>query len=164
LLGKAERTSVLDNPLIARLIEFGLDRDEFVLFGSAPLLAYGLRENIRDLDVVARGRTWRHVSAHGIPGVGAVSGDPVAHFWGGRIQFSRSWISPAWDPDELIDNAEVIEGIRFAQLTDVLAYKQILRRPKDIVDIRRILTTVEPLTRIPAQPGPELRQPIGPVR
>ena len=153
MLGKVERTSVLNNRFIARLIEFGLDRDEFVLFGSAPLLAYGLKEDIRELDVVARGYTWRHVSVCGIPGAGEVSGDPVAHFWGGRIQFSRGWISPAWDPDELIDSAEVIEGLRFARLTDVLAYKQVLRRPKDIEDIRSILTMVEPLTCVPTQPG-----------
>jgi len=143
LLEKVKRSSVLDNRFIARLIEFGLDCDDFVLFGSAPLLAYGLREDIRDLDVVTRGRTWRHVSARGISDVGAVSGDTVTHFWGGRIQFSQGWISPAWDPDELIDSAEVIEGLRFARLTDVLAYKQVLRRPKDIVDIRRILTMVK---------------------
>ena len=153
MLGKVERTSVLDNRFIARLIEFGLDRDDFVLFGSAPLLAYGLREDICDLDVVARGHTWRHVSARGIRGIGAISGDPVVHFWGGRIQFSRGWISPAWDPDKLIDGAEVIEGLRFARLTDVLAYKQVLGRPKDIIDIRKILTMVEPLTRVPSQPG-----------
>lgn len=149
MLGNIEGTSVLDNPFIARLIEFGLDRDDFVLFGSAPLLAYGLREEIRDLDVVARGDTWRHVSTRGTLGVGAVSGDPVAHFWGGRIQFSQRWISPAWDPDELIDSAELIEGLRFARLTDVLAYKQVLGRPKDIVDIWRILTMVETLTELP---------------
>jgi hypothetical protein len=153
LLEKVERISVLDNRFIARLIEFGLDRDDFVLFGSAPLLAYGLREDIRDLDVVTRGHTWRHVSARGIRGVGEISGDPVVHFWGGRIQFSRGWISPAWDSDELIDSAEVIENLRFARLTDVLAYKQVLGRPKDIVDIQRILTMVEPLTQVPNQPG-----------
>lgn len=143
MLEQVKRTSVLDNRFIARLIEFGLDRDDFVLFGSAPLLAYGLREDIRDLDVVARGHAWQRVSARGIRGVGAVSGDPVAQFWGGRIQFSHGWISPAWNPDELIDSADVIEGLRFARLTDVLAYKQILRRPNDIVDIQRILTIVE---------------------
>jgi len=147
LLKKVKRTSVLDNRFIARLIKFGLGCDDFVLFGSAPLLAYGLREDIRDLDVVTRGHAWRYVSARGIPAVGTVSGDPVTHFWGGRIQFSQGWISPAWNPDELIDNAEIIEGLRFARLTDVLAYKQVLRRPKDIADIRRILTMVEPLTR-----------------
>jgi hypothetical protein len=133
------RSSVLDNRFIVRLMEFGLDCNDFVLFGSAPLLAHGLREHIRDLDVVTRGHTWRHLSAHGIPGIGAISGDPVTHFWGGRIQFSQGWISPAWDPDELIDSAEVIEGLRFARLTDVLTYKQALRRPKDIIDIQQIL-------------------------
>jgi methylase of polypeptide subunit release factors len=139
LLALAGKTSVLDHPFIARLVEFGLDRDDFVLFGSAPMLAHGLRKSIRDLDVVARGSAWQHALTHGTPGVGVVSGDPVMHLWGDRIQFSKGWISPSWDADELIDHAEIIEGIRFARLAEVLAYKRVLSRPKDIADIQQIL-------------------------
>ena len=35
----------------------------------------------------------------------------------------------------LIDNAEVIAGLRFARLVDVLRYKRKLRRAKDAADI-----------------------------
>lgn len=126
---------LLAHPLVARLVAFGLDRDDFVLFGSAPLLANGLRTEIRDLDVVARGDAWRYAWQHGFRGVGGISGDDVAQFWGGRIQFSRRWMSPARGPDELIDTAQVVDGLRFALLEDVLAYKRHLLRPKDVADI-----------------------------
>ncbi|WNV86454.1 hypothetical protein [Umezawaea sp. Da 62-37] len=153
------RPSVHDNPLIARLVEFGLERDDFVLFGSAPLLAHGLRQDIRDLDVVARGRAWRHVSSIGIPGVGVVSGDRVVQFWGGRIQFSSGWIAPTCDADELIDNADVVEGLRFASLSNVLAYKRALGRRKDLADIRKILAATGPPPHVPTSPEPDTGRP-----
>ncbi len=132
-----------ENRLIRRLIklgdELGLDRREFVIFGSGPLLAHGLRQSIRDLDIVARGETWHRVSRHGFPATGPISGAPMALFWGHLIQFSPQWISPDWDTDHLIGQAEIIQGLPFAQLTDVLAYKQILDRPKDRPDIEALL-------------------------
>ena len=63
----------------------------------------------------------------------------MALFSGGRIQFSPEWISQDWDTDDLIDRAEIIQGLPFAQLTDVLAYKQKLNRPKDRPDINALL-------------------------
>lgn len=63
---------------------------------------------------------------------------PEVHFWGGRIQFFREWFSTDWDSDDLIDQAEIIEGLRFARLAEVLAYKRMLMRPKDIMDIHTI--------------------------
>jgi hypothetical protein len=112
-----------------------LDRHDFVIFGSGPLLAHGLRSDIHDLDIVARGPAWRHVSRYGCPGTGSVNGAPMAVFWNGLIQFSQEWISAEWDADDLIDRAETIQGWPFAGLADVLAYKQRLLRPKDHPDI-----------------------------
>jgi hypothetical protein len=57
-------------------------------------------------------------------------------FWDGRIQFCERWISDAWQTDELIERAERIDGIPFAPLADTLAYKKMLRRMKDIDDIK----------------------------
>jgi hypothetical protein len=132
-----------EDRLIRRLIklvtELDLDRSDFVIFGSGPLLAHGLRQSIRDLDVVARGNAWRLVSEHGIRDDGAISGAPMALFWGGLIQFSPEWISQDWDADDLINRAELIQELPFAQLTDVLAYKQKLDRPKDAPDIEALL-------------------------
>jgi hypothetical protein len=136
-----------EDRLIRRLIklvtELDLDRSDFVIFGSGPMLAHGLRESVRDLDIVARGDAWRRVAESGIPGAGAISGSPMAVFWGGRIQFFPEWISQDWDTDDLIHRAEpitvegagLVEVLLFAQLTDVLAYKQKLDRPKDRPDV-----------------------------
>ncbi len=157
--------SLLENPLIRRLIQLDLERDNFVIFGSGPLLAHGIRKNIRDLDVVARGSAWHRVCDQGIPSAGKISNAPATCFWGGRIQFFREWISTDWDSDDLIDQAEIIEGLRFARLADVLAYKRILMRPKDIMDIhamsrskidtlRRSVLTLSPgLWQIPVSAG-----------
>lgn len=129
-------TLIRDNLLIRELLAMHLDSDDFVIFGSAPLLAHGLRARVRDLDVVARGKVMRWAREAGAPGVGTYSGDPVWQL--GRIQFSEGWITSRWDTDELIDNAEVIEGLRFARLGDVLRYKKELHRPKDLIDILAI--------------------------
>lgn len=138
----AHAPALSEHPLIRRLLilvsELDLDRRDFVIFGSGPLLAHGLRRRISDLDVVARGTTWKRVCTYGNPATGIINGAPMAQFWGGLIQFSSGWISEAWDTDKLIDRAEVIDGLRFARLVDVLTYKQALNRPKDRPDIEAL--------------------------
>ncbi|MBV9796275.1 MAG: hypothetical protein JO016_20325 [Actinobacteria bacterium] len=141
---KADRSvSLSENRLIHSLeklvTELDLERHDFVIFGSGPLLAHGLRDNIRDLDVVARGAAWRCVSRLGVPALGSINGAPMALFYDGSIQFSRGWVSDDWTADDLIERAEIIEGLPFARLADVLAYKQMLRRPKDLPDIEALL-------------------------
>lgn len=130
--------SVLAHPLIRRLTQLDLDRDNFVIFGSGPLFAHGIRRKIHDLDVVARGSAWRRVCEQGVSSAGKISGAPAMHFGGDQIQFFREWISTDWNSDDLIDRAEIIEGLRFARLADVLAYKRMLMRSKDIMDIHAI--------------------------
>ena len=128
-----------ENRLIRRLAmlvsELELDVRDFVIFGSGPMFAHGLRAGLHDLDVVARGPAWRRVREHGCPGTGNVNGAPMALFWGGLIEFSQGWISAGWDADDLIGRAQRIQGWPFAPLADVLAYKEILLRPKDYPDI-----------------------------
>ena len=139
----AHNVDLSEDRLIRRLVKLAtdldLDRRDFVIFGSGPLLAYGLRQSIRDLDIVARGKAWERVSRHGSPVRGSINCAPMSLFWGGLIQFSRGWVSDDWDADDLIDRAEIIQGLPFAQLTDVLAYKQMLLRPKDRPDIAALL-------------------------
>lgn len=132
-----------EDRLIRRLeklmTELQLDRGEFVIFGSGPLLAHGLRRSIHDLDIVARGATWQRALEHGLAARGTVNGAPIAQFWGGLIQFSAGWVSADWNPNALIDQAEIVQGLPFARLADVLAYKLELCRPKDRPDIAALL-------------------------
>ncbi len=53
----------------------------------------------------------------------------------GRLQFFEHWITQDWDTEALIDNADIIDGLRFAPLMEVLRYKDELNRPKDAADI-----------------------------
>ncbi|WP_206788710.1 hypothetical protein [Amycolatopsis sp. MtRt-6] len=139
------------NRLIRELVAMDLDPDQFVVFGSAPLLAHGLRTTIRDLDVVARGDVLAWAKRAGTPAVGAYSGDPVWQFGRGRIQFSAGWITPHWNAGELIDGAEVIGGLRWARPADVLRYKRELLRPKDLADIAKIRAYLRGPVRKPPQ-------------
>ncbi len=149
----APLTALSDDRLIRRLAllvsELDLNVRDFVIFGSGPLLAHGLRDGIHDLDVVARGSAWLRVLEHGCPATGSVNGAPMALFWNGLIQFSRGWISADWDADDLVDRAQSIQGWPFAPLADVLAYKEILLRPKDYPDIAALRQAVPRPARTP---------------
>lgn len=138
-----------DNMLIRELMAMRLDPDEFVVFGSAPLLIYGLRDRVSDLDVVARGEVLRWAQRHGTRGVGTYSGEPVWQFDHGRIQFSAGWIDGKWDVDALIERSKFVDdlNLRFASLRDVLRYKKELRRPKDLLDIHLIQRHLDGLDR-----------------
>ncbi|GAA4900072.1 hypothetical protein LX16_0646 [Stackebrandtia albiflava] len=122
--------------------DLGLCRDHFVIFGSAPMLLYGLKTTINDLDVVARGSAWTQAQLR--------FGDPrdqfasthgthkILRFWGDFIEVSDGWTSPAWDTrriDDMIDDSTIVEGYRFAKLHHVLDYKCHLNRTKDQEDI-----------------------------
>jgi len=126
------------HPLLRRLISLGLRSADFVVFGSAPLLVHGLREDVRDVDVVARGAAWQRARATGVAAVGPLTGSPMVHYWGGRIEVSPQWTSPSWDVDLLIQNADVVHGVRFARLQDVLAHKRALGRTKDEADVAAV--------------------------
>ncbi|SNY15190.1 hypothetical protein [Paractinoplanes atraurantiacus] len=123
------------HPRLTRLLKLELNPDHFVVFGSAPLLMHGLRDEVSDLDVVARGAAWERASTLAESLVTSSLGGMMASFDNGAIQVSTGWISPGWRPDDLIDGAEIIAGIRFARLDQVLEYKRQLRREKDLKDI-----------------------------
>ncbi len=116
------------------LEELSLERDDFVIFGSGPLLAHGIRADIADLDIVARGPAWQRARELG------GSRNLVRILVGGiEIEIGAQWYSPLrWTADELIDNAEIFSGYRFARLEYVREYKWALHRKKDLLDIALI--------------------------
>lgn len=131
-----------EHRLIRRLTkiisELDLDSRDFAIFGSGPMFAHGLRKEISDLDLVAREEAWQSVSRYGtLKAIGATK-DTAVLFWGGLITFFNSWISADWNINDVIDQAEIVQGLPFAQLTDVLAYKQAMLRPKDLPDIKAL--------------------------
>jgi hypothetical protein len=130
--------SLLAHPLVAELVALHLPPDDYAVFGSGPLLAHDLPVVANDLDIVARAAAWQQATNLKEP-IPAPSGSGLmVEFAGGEIQVFNAWTSPDWDVDRLIDEADVIDGIRFVALPVVLAWKRQSRRAKDAEHIMLI--------------------------
>jgi hypothetical protein len=124
--------------LFAELARLALPRGEYVVCGSAALYVRGLRTRMGDLDVLARGAAWQKVLTLGIAPSTALSGHGlVVNHPRAAIEFVDRW-TPGWPTDYLINTADLIDGIPFMRLGDVLAWKQNARRPKDLPDIAAV--------------------------
>jgi hypothetical protein len=126
------------HPLIERLLSLGLPLGDYVVSGSGPLLAYGLREDLGDLDVVARGKAWEAAKGYARP-VPAPSGCGwMVPLFEGTLEVFDRWLPGAPEPDEMIGVAEWVDGIPFCPLGLVLLWKEKLDRPKDREDVALI--------------------------
>ncbi|MGW1604797.1 hypothetical protein [Streptomyces eurythermus] len=131
------------HPLIRELCSLALPAEDYVVTGSGPLLAHGLRDVERDLDVVARGDAWKAVLRLGDPSVPLSGYGCLVSLFGGDIEVFDRWLPGSPGPDEMIQAAEWVEGIPFSPLGEVLAWKERLDRPKDREDIRLIRRHLE---------------------
>ncbi len=115
--------------LFERLRALKLNPDHHAVFGSGPLAIRGLMDEVGDLDILTRGPAWDQVRAIGEV---VMYGDDVTIDLGNGLTFGRSWAYGDFDIDKLIDEAETIRGIRCVQLSAVVEFKRIARRPKDL--------------------------------
>jgi hypothetical protein len=122
--------------LLGEVRALGLPAGNFMLFGSAPLLVRGIVPPTGDVDVLARGPDWEAVRALGptvrLPHYGV----DVVRLLDGRIDIGTVWGIGNVDVDDLIDSAEDIDGLPFAGLAHVRAYKELAGRPKDRKHLR----------------------------
>jgi hypothetical protein len=122
--------------LLGEVRALGLPAGNFVLFGSAPLLVRGIVPMTGDVDVLARGPAWEAARALG-PTVRLPHYDvDVVRLLDGRIEIGTVWGIGDVDVDDLIDSAEVIDGLPFGGLAHVRAYKELAGRPKDREHLR----------------------------
>jgi hypothetical protein len=116
--------------LLDRLRDLGLPAGHFAVFGSGPLLVRGIIDDVGDLDVLVKRTAWERVGRMGTL-VEIEEGVMIVSLDDGALTFGRSWAYGDFDIDELIDTADVIEGLPFVRLEHVIAFKQAANRPKD---------------------------------
>lgn len=122
--------------LFDALRSLNLPEGEYVVFGSGPLIVRGIIDATNDLDVVCRGAAWERACELGEM-VTLVDHDvDVVSFLDGAITIGTSWAYGDVDIDELIDTAQVIDGLPFARLEHVARYKEIAGRTKDLEHLR----------------------------
>jgi len=125
------------HPLLEELRSLALPVGDFVVFGSGPLLAREWITEASDLDVLARGAAWARAKELGKAEYLEAWDVSVVNI-GPNITVGTRWAIGDVDTCALIDGAELIEGLPFANIEAVVAYKRIADRPKDRVHLEII--------------------------
>lgn len=94
--------------LFDRLRILRLPQNEFAVFGSGLIAARGLLPTLGDLDILVRGEAWSRVKKLGT--IVMYGTDEVIDL-GNGLTFGRSWAYGSFDVDDLIENAETIDGL-----------------------------------------------------
>ena len=123
--------------LLNKVKKLNLPKDKFAVFGSGPLAVRGIRD-INDIDLIVKPELWYEL----------IKKYPVTDKYGGIIEIGEIEIFKDWKPwfddvDELIDSADIFEGIRFVKLKYLLEWKKAFNRPKDKKDVKIIKQLID---------------------
>jgi hypothetical protein len=124
-------TSFLDHPGFKLLLSLGLPRDDFAVAGSGPLFARGWIHDPSDVDVIARGAAWSQVCELGPVEPAPFSRVQRVLLFDSQIEVLDGWCPEVWSVDHLIDDADIIEDLRFVQLAVIVETKKLLHRRRD---------------------------------
>lgn len=131
---------MLDHLAAIRFLE--LPKGSYVVIGGSGLAVRGIRES-NDIDMVVTRELFEELQNRGWP-----IDEPFKQKWN-RVRLKREPFEIFTDiylersnqfipADQLIKSAELIEGIPFLTIRDILFYKTDNPRPKDITDIALI--------------------------
>ncbi len=124
----------MNNGLFQKLKELNLPRGKFAVFGSGPMAVRGLRE-CRDLDIIVTEDVFdKYKEVSGWEMKELQSGE--SYLENNNIEFYKDWSPGKWDVQKLINEAEIIDDLPFVKLEEILKWKNILRREKDLADIK----------------------------
>ena len=101
---------------LEELKRYNLKRGDYAIFGSAPLVAKGIIDDVNDLDVIIKPSKWTFNEA--------------GEYRTKNIEFFDNWYG--FDIEDLIDNHTFEhDGFDYVDLEWVMKYKRMLSRSKD---------------------------------
>lgn len=132
----------MNHSKFAALRRYNLPLGLYAITGSGPLGIRNLRE-VGDIDIIVS-RELRDIliEKYGMIDDGKVKKivfpeDDIEAFWEGSFYTQKRDVDAPTVAD-IISRAEIIEGLPFAALDDVLYFKYKMKRDKDLEDIRLI--------------------------
>lgn len=124
--------------IFEKVKSLNLPLGKYVVFGSGPMAVHGIREN-HDIDILAIPEVYEQLK---------LDSNWHEKTWpSGDIclekedfEITNKWKFDSYEPDiqKLIDEAEVINGVPFVKLEEVLAWKKVRGKEKDLKDIQLI--------------------------
>jgi hypothetical protein len=125
-----------NNVLFQRVRDLKLPIGKYVLVGSTPMGIRGLRE-CHDIDIVVTGDIWDELCKKEWPIKYSEFGNQF--LCKENIEIGNNfWKPDVWNVTELIREDVIIDGLPFMKLERVIEYKRLMRREKDLEDIKRI--------------------------
>ncbi|MBU2037470.1 hypothetical protein KJ866_04730 [Patescibacteria group bacterium] len=115
---------------LENLKKLNLPVEKFAIFGSGPLVIRKIRES-DDIDIIVKPELWSEL-------VNKYTSLKDNLIKVGDVEIYKDWLPWIGDINQLIDNADIIEGFRFVKLEYVLEWKKAMWREKDIKDIELI--------------------------
>jgi hypothetical protein len=128
--------------ILSEVKSLHLPDGEYVLCGSCPLTAAGIRETA-DIDMYVSESLRDKLVTDGWQEVPKEGHDrPITY---GNFDAHTDWHIGSYDPSlqQLLDTATTIDGIPFASLKEVVKWKTQQGRPKDLLDIKLIRTYLD---------------------
>jgi len=128
---------VTKQEIIQKVKALGLPDGSYILFGSCPLAAAGIRET-SDVDMLVNDEARALLRARGWQERPGRNEDIMLEH--GEYDVHSNWRFGTYDPtlEELLATADVFDGVPFASLQEVRKWKSVYGRPKDPEDIKLI--------------------------
>lgn len=126
-----------------RVKSLNLPLDQYVVFGSGPMSAHEIRKS-NDIDLFVTEKLFHQLAQQGEWRIKYRDNGQV-YLVKDIFEVDKRWKIGDYSPDikYLIENAKIIKGVPFAPLTEVMNYKRVLARPKDLDDIKLIREYLE---------------------
>lgn len=118
-------------PYLDELKQLNLPSKQYAIFGSGPLAIRGIRE-ARDIDVLVKKDLWDSLAKIYPPNEKS-NGLIIGH-----VELFSQWEPFDVNVDQLIDTAEIIEGLPFVRMEYVIEWKKHVGREKDKKDLELI--------------------------
>lgn len=125
--------------IVAKVKALGLPLGEYAVCGGAVLAVRSMRST-QDIDMIVTQKIYDRLREEGWKEKIRPDSDRSHILLEDPFDVSVGWSVNDYKPDSqrLISSAELIEGIPFVALQEVLRWKRACRRPKDIRDIQLI--------------------------
>ena len=99
------------------LKELNIPKDDFVIYGSAPMVLRGLKEKNNDLDVLVRDSLWNKLS---VKYPNNINGDYIDI---NGVSFTQTDKNFLGDIDEVIKNSDIIDGYHILSILETKRWK-----------------------------------------
>lgn len=132
--------------LIQKVRKLHIPTGTFAIFGSGPMAIRGLKEP-NDIDIIVTKETYQ-LFKNNSGWVENTFHDGKKHYLEkGGIELWDDWGPGDWDILQLIKTAEMINGLPYVTMDNVLKWKEKNNRPKDVADIviiKKYLAQIRP--------------------